>query len=417
MSQATHHKTKTPDLRVALVCDWLTNPGGAEKVLLELHRMYPDAPIYTSQYNRRKISWFNDAKVITGWVQIFPSILRKYLGLFRQIFFSHLDLSDYDVVISVTGAEAKSVKTVNNKKGTRAYHICYCHVPTQYYWRKYDEYMQNPGFGIFSPLARLGLRILVKPLRKADLNAAKRPDQFVTISHYSAEQIKKYYHRNSEIIYPVVDVTKFSTRNPQKSHKISTKNSKLSTKSNNFSTGEQAFSTKNYYIVSCRQVTWKRVDLAILACQELGRKLLVVGEGPEHDKLVKLAAGSELIRFLSWQSSASLAELLHDAKAYIFPSEEPFGIAAAEALATGCPVIAFKEGGSRDIVNPGYNGILFTEQTTASLVSAIKKYERDSQKLWSPAKISASAEQFSAEHFDKAVSQLVQKAVKTKGDD
>lgn len=427
MSQQTKPK-------IALVCDWLTNPGGAEKVLLELHRMYPDAPIYTSQYNRKKITWFNNAKVITSWVQIFPSGLRKYLGLFRQIYFSHLDLSNYDVVISVTGAEAKSVKTVNHKKGTKAYHICYCHVPTQYYWRKYDEYMKNPGFGIFDPLARLGLKILVKPLRKADLRAVKRPDQFVTISHYSAEQIKKYYHRSAKIIYPVVDIAKFSIEN-QKSHnkntefstsypqdndnnstkksKKSTEISKLSTENAKISTNYQKFSTKDYYIISCRQVTWKRVDLAVLACQKLNCNLLVVGEGPEHNKLVKLAQDSTNICFLPWQSSASLAELLRNAQAYIFPSEEPFGIAAAEALAAGCPVIAFKEGGSRDIVDQNHNGLLFAQQTVDSLVLALRKFEQ--QKFWSPTRISASAEQFSAEHFDKAITKLVQGAVQAEG--
>ena len=124
-------------MRIALVCDWLTTPGGAEQVLLELHRLYPDAPIYTSQYNPRKLTWFQDATVRTGWLQIFPSAFRKILGPLRQFYFSHLDLTTYDLVISVTGAEAKAVRA--------RCHLCYCHVPTQYYWQMYDSYLQNPG--------------------------------------------------------------------------------------------------------------------------------------------------------------------------------------------------------------------------------------------------------------------------------
>lgn len=114
--------------KIALVCDWLTEVGGAEQVILSLHHLYPKAPIYTSQYRPRRINWFKDAKVHTGWLNIFPSALRRFLGPFRQLYFSHLNLSDYDIVISITGAEAKSVKTVG--KNHRATHFCYCHVPT-----------------------------------------------------------------------------------------------------------------------------------------------------------------------------------------------------------------------------------------------------------------------------------------------
>lgn len=446
--------------KVALVCDWLTNPGGAEKVLLELHRMYPDAPIFTSQYNRQKITWFKDADVRTGWLKFFPSSLRNFLGVFRQIYFSHLDLSEYDVVISVTGAEAKSVKVFNKKTKSRAYHLCYCHVPTQYYWQKYDDYVKNPGFGILNPLARLGLKLLVKPLRRADYRAAQKPDQFVTISHYAAEQIKKYYHREAKIVFPAVDVAKFapasdlnefstekstetqdfSTLGQSLSTKkvnLSTENQKISTEQTKLSTGKCKFSTgctevesgvteeiKNlfanqpYFIISCRQVGWKRVDLAIAACKATGDNLLVVGRGPEHESLVKLASGAGNIIFLPWQSSASLAELLQHASAYIFPSEEPFGIAAAEALAAGCPVLAYGEGGSRDIVIPGKNGLLFPDQTPTSVASVIREFKQltsassstKSDKLWSPAQISASAEQFSAIHFDAGIRALVDQA-------
>ena len=158
----------------------------------------PDAPIYTSQYREQGIDWFKDATIHTGWLNFFPAGLRKILGPLRQTYFSHLDLSSYDLVISVTGAEAKSVKTHRTRTCTectssKAYHLCYCHVPTQYYWHLYDQYLENPGFGLLNPIVRFFLKLFVRPLRRADFRAAERPDQFVTISRYAAAQIKQYY--------------------------------------------------------------------------------------------------------------------------------------------------------------------------------------------------------------------------------
>ena len=190
-------------MKVALVCDWLTNVGGAEKVLLELHRLYPEAPIYTSQYDPAGIDWFDDADVRTGYLQKYPSKLRRLLGAKRQKYFEKLDLSEYDLVISVTGAEAKAVRVPNGV------HICYCHVPTQYYWQMYKDYIKNPGFGVLNPLVRLVFRVMVRPLRRADYRAAKGPDCFVTISEYAKEMISKYYNREATVIHPPVEVKEF----------------------------------------------------------------------------------------------------------------------------------------------------------------------------------------------------------------
>ena len=379
--------------RIAFVCDWLTTPGGAEKVLLELHHMYPDAPIYTSQYRAKGIGWFRDATIKTGWLNIFPAALRKFLGPLRQLYFSHLDLTDYDIVISVTGAEAKSVKTRKKpRKGrtctactsSNTYHICYCHVPTQYYWQMYDKYLAHPGFGILDPLARFGIKLLVKPLRKADFRAARRPDQFVTISHYAAEQIQKYYHRVAKVVAPPVEVGKFS----QNRHRP-----KLST---NFSTG--------YYVISCRQAPWKRVDLAVEACKKLKKPLLVIGDGAEHANLVKLAGESPYIQFIPWLDAGELSAYLEYAKGYIFPSMEPFGIAAVEALAAGCPVIAYAQGGSRDIVLPGKNGVFFDEQTVESLSDALREFESQN---FDRTVIKHTAETFKAQNFQSHIKRLI----------
>ena len=403
----TKSKKSIKNHQIALVCDWLTTPGGAEKVLLELHRMYPDAPIYTSQYRKKGIDWFNDAEVHTGWLNFFPAWLRRFLGPLRQLYFSHLDLSQYDLVISVTGAEAKSIRTENQQTGQKAYHLCYCHVPTQYYWQMYDHYIKHPGFGILNPLVRLALKILVKPLRKADFRAAQRPDQFVTISTYAAEQIKKYYHREAKVIYPPVDVEKFKTKEKTQ---------------------------RRGFVIACRQATWKRVDLAISACIAAKVPLKVIGDGPEHARLVnqsikvardsakqnnnlpltggKLTVEVTTVQFIPWLDQAKLAKELRKAEAFLFPSLEPFGIAAVEALAAGCPVIAYADGGSRDIVQPGKNGLLFDEQSTSSLASALKQFDGQS---FSERAVQESAQKFATQNFRREIAALIKKALKERG--
>lgn len=186
--------------KIALVCDWLTGVGGAEKVILAVHKMYPDAPIYTSQYRPKTIDWFKSADVRTGWLNYIPAGLKRFIPFLRQFYFSRLDLSYYDVVISITGAEAKAVKT-----GPDTLHVSYMHAPIQYYWTLYDQYIENPGFGVLNPIARWGLKLLVGPLRKADYKSAQGPDVVVSNSTYIQEEIKKYYDRDSLVVWPNVD--------------------------------------------------------------------------------------------------------------------------------------------------------------------------------------------------------------------
>ena len=396
--------TKSTQPKIALVCDWLTTIGGAEKVLLTLHQMYPSAPIYTSQYSKKGINWFDDADVRTGWLQHFPAQLRRFLAPLRTVYFKNLDLSDYDLVISVTGAEAQGVK-----KGT-ATHLCYCHVPTQYYWQMYDDYLKNPGFGILNPLMRLGLKVLVKPLRQADYQAALRPDKFITISTYAARQIRRYYTRESIIIPPPVSVKYFSNHKAGKSQAKEQHKSAKSQAEVIHPTVENSDSetrTPRPYIITSRQVTWKRHDLAIKACLALNRPLVIIGDGPEHKKLVKLANGSPLITFLPTMEQAELRQHLNNARAFLFPSLEPFGIAPVEALATGCPVIAYEKGGSEDFIKDGINGVFFARQATRSLIDAIKRFEKLEPSL-NRHKIAASALPFSEDNFIKAIKKEVQ---------
>ena len=377
-------------MKVAIVCDWLTNVGGAEKVLLKIHQLYPDAPIYTSKYDPKGIDWFRDADVRTGWMQIFPTRLRRVLGPLRQKYFNKLDLSEYDLIISVTGAEAKSVKAggklyAEGKKDAnpRGIHISYCHVPTQYYWQMYDEYIENPGFGILNPLVRWVFRLVVQPLKKADYKAAQNPDYYVTISEYAKEAIRRFYGREAVVIHPPVETTSFQRGAVPRQ--------------------------RGYYITTSRQVNWKRIDLAVKACMKVKRKLLVIGEGPEHKNLVKMAEGSDLIEFLPLMKKEELAEYLAGAKGYLFPSMEPFGIAPVEALAAGCPVIAFGEGGARDYVIEGKNGLLFKKQTIKSLADAILEFEKME---FDRKKIAKTATGFGEARFDKELKDFVKKCEK-----
>lgn len=388
--------------RVALVCDWLTTIGGAESVLLALHQMYPDAPIYTSKYDKKGIDWFLDADVRTGWLQIFPTGLRRFISPLRQHYFSHLDLSDYDLVISVTGAEAKSVKTKKTEQTDsktehtehQCTHLCYCHVPTQYYWQMYDDYLKNPGFGLLNPLARLALKLFVKPLRKADFAAAQRPDKFITISSYAAQQIQKYYKRESTIIYPPVDLEKFSTS--------------FST-SNKTKAGKSQIKNKHNYITTSRQVNWKRIDLCIKACLKTGDSLLIIGSGPEHSRLVKLANNAPNIHFLPQMSQSELKKYLVQADAYLFPSMEPFGIAPIEAMACGLPVIAFGKGGALDYIQPGKNGILFSNQSVDSLVSAMESFDKSA---FSPNVVKNTTSPFDKSVFITKIKELVYESLR-----
>lgn len=368
-------------VKVALVIDWLTEVGGAERVLLMAHKAFPDAPIYTSQYRPRRIDWFRDATVHTGWLNLFPVKLRKFMAPLRALYFSHLKLNGYDVVLSIVNSEAKGIKT-------DGYHIAYLQgPPVQYYWGMYDEYIKHPGFGKLDWLARLGLKILVRPMRWSDLTLSRRPDLIVANSTYVAQEVKQYYGRTAEVLPPPVAVWRLS---------------KLKAKP------YPKFDGQPFFMVAGRQVNWKRFDLAIKACLKAKVNLLVVGDGPEHKKLVQLAGDSPRIKFLPrYDTPERLANYFRAAEGFIFCSKEPFGITPVEAMACGLPVLAFNQGGSLDIVRRGVNGDFFNAQSVEALARALKKWHRSD---YDTRRVKRSVQQFDETEFIEQLKQVVNDA-------
>jgi glycosyltransferase involved in cell wall biosynthesis len=364
-------------LRVAIVHDWLIG-GGTERVVYELHKLFPDAPIYTSYCSDEWRQKFN-GKVVTGFLQHWPfSKLRKFLPVLRIWWFTHLKFDGYDLVISSSGnGEAFGVRVPES-----TVHVCYCHTPTHFYWRNYEQYLKHPGFGVFDPLARLGLRILAGPLRRWDLRASKRPDYFIANSTHIQSDIKKYYGRDSAVIHPPIDTTRFEE-----------------------SKAESHVSKKGFVTIG-RQVPYKRVDIIIEACTKLGLPLAVVGRGPEHERLKKLAGPT--VTFDSNASDEAVAQYLRSGKAFLFAAFEDFGVTPVEALAAGTPVIAYKAGGALDYVMPGKTGEFFTPQTTEALVHALQGFD---PKRYSQMGISTFAEQFSSDEFASKIQTFLKKVI------
>jgi glycosyltransferase involved in cell wall biosynthesis len=359
-------------LKVAIVCDWLTGIGGAERVVLELHKLYPDAPIYTSQYDKSAINWFDDADVRTTGLQHLPKRLKKFLPLLRAWSFGRLDLSGYDLVLSSSGAEAKGVRT-----GPRTTHICYCHSPTHYYWIRPDEYLKRPGFPFgFNWIAKLGLRMLMSTLKRWDYQAAKRPDYLIANSKHTQAMIKKHYRRDSTVIFPPVEIARFKLPSSPP--------------------------LRHGFVIAGRQTPYKRIDLAVAACNELKVPLIVIGDGPEHRRLEKLADRN--VTFLTNVADHEIAQHFQSALGYIFPGVDDFGIVAVEAMAAGTPVIAYRKGGALDYVIDGKTGMFFDKQTVDSLVKVL---EVATTKTFKYEAIAERAEQFSVKSFAVAMKTYV----------
>lgn len=325
------------DKKIAIVYDRVNKWGGAERVLLILHSMFPEAPLYTSVYDPKKAPWAKVfPKIYTSFLQKIPfaKFWHEGLGWLMPLAFESFDFSGYDLVISVTSEAAKGIITRPHTS-----HACYMLTPTRYLWSHYDIYFKNPVLKLFS-------KPIVSYLKKWDKIAAQRPDSLIAISTEVQGRIKKYYGRGSEIIYPsIVSGIKY-----------------------------QVSRKKNYFLVVSRLVGYKKVDLVVSAFNKLNKKLIIVGTGNQYKRLKKMA--SDNIIFAGKVSEKKLQEYYKSAKALIMAQEEDFGLVSVEAQSYGVPVIAYKKGGAQDTVIDGKTGVLFRKQNAKGLYDAIAKFDK-----------------------------------------
>lgn len=328
-------------MKLAIVHERLDVVGGAEKVILALNQLYPEAPIYTSFVDYKHLSEpFKKMDIRPSFIQRMPEALKRrphWLLPLDMFAFQDFDLSGYDVVVSSSYVAAKGALTPSD-----TCHICYCHTPMRFAWDLYSQYMKDAR----SRTLKFGVRMLLHYFRLWDVQTANNVDFFVANSDTVRRRIQKHYRRDAEVIFPPVQTRKFRSA-PE--------------------------GAGDYYVAISRLVPYKRIDLAIEAFNRLGRELIVIGTGRESKRLREMAAPN--VRILGWQPDEAVARYLSGARALIFPGEEDFGMLPVEAQAAGTPVIAFGKGGALETVLHKETGILFAEQTPESLIAAVRQFE------------------------------------------
>lgn len=326
--------------RVAIVHDYLNQFGGAERVVSTLHEIFPDAPVYTSIYNSKMMPpIFKKMDIRTSFMQKLPFVMNKfrhYFWLYPRAFES-FDLSEYDLIISSSSAYAKGII-----KGEGATHICYCYNPMRFVWR-YEDYINKETL---NPIIKKLLPLLLGGLKRWDLNNSSKVDCFIAISEVVQRRIKSIYKRESVIIFPPVEVDNISP------------------------TGKD----EDYFLIVARLAAYKRIDVAVEAFSRLGLPLKIVGDGPSRATLEKKAAMN--IEFLGKVDESALIKLYSGCRALVFVGEEDFGIVPLEAAASGRPTIAYRAGGAVETIVENKTGVFFEEQSTGSLIEAVKRFEK-----------------------------------------
>ncbi|MDD5605862.1 MAG: glycosyltransferase [Patescibacteria group bacterium] len=362
------------DLKVAIVADWLTGRGGAERVVLLFAEMFPNADIYTSVFQSASFPELKNRRIFTTYLQKLPFKFRHQLfTIFRPRAFESMNLDSYDLVLSSAHSEAKGVITK-----PETLHVCYCHTPTRYFWSHYHEYLKRNQFGILDPFFKAFMPALIHKLRIWDRVAADRVDVFVANSFNTQKRIQKYYERKSEVVQAPVDFSRF---------------------------GSLQSTDGGYYLVVGRQIPYKRTDVVVEAMNHLQRPLKIIGTGPELERLQKLSK-SPATEFLGSPSDEAVTNYFAGCKALIFPQEEDFGIVPLEAMAAGKPVIAFGKGGALETVVEGVTGTFFDEQTSTSLIGAIERFENMSI---SPEACREQARQFDNDIFKQRLFEVIEK--------
>lgn len=349
-------------MKVALVHDYLVQNGGAERVLEVLAELFPTAPIYTLLYHQELMQGrFSDRVIKTSFLQRLPFARTRHrlFPPFMPLAIEQFDLSSYDLVISDSSSYAKGVIT-----DPETLHICYMHTPMRYAWDDCQKYTSDFGF---PKVIKWLVPFFMNPIRIWDRASSVRPDVLIANSQFVADRIKKYYHREAEVIHPPVDVKRFQP------------------------VVSQVAPPQPYFLMVGRLIAYKRHDIAIEAFNELGLSLKIIGRGPEMERLKLLAKSN--IEFLGRIDDEDLPSYYQNAAGFIFPQEEDFGIVAIEALASGSPLIAYRGGDIPEHMQEGSQGLFFDEQTKDSLKQAVLRFQQ------TPFDRAAIAQ--SVGHFDK----------------
>lgn len=361
-------------IKVALIHDWLIGNAGGEKVLADLHLLFPSAPIYTLVSDKERIPpSLNDCLIYTSFLQNMPGVLKnhsKYLPLMPMAI-EQFDLKGYDLILSSSSCAAKGVLVAPDQL-----HLCYCHSPARYVWDLHHEYIEHTQLSTF---ARRVFKLTAHYFRMWDVITSNRTDYFIANSQTTANRIRKYYNRESIIINPPVDTEFFKpSLSPGAGH----------------------------FLMVGRVVPYKRFDLATRAFAHYGAPLHIVGDGPSLLKLKHEA--SKNIEFYGSLSDNEILALYQSCRALIFPGLEDFGIVPVEAMACGKPVIAFGQGGAAETVVDGVTGVLFYEQSVDSLLTAIKRFkELDEAGTFDPDVIRAHALQFGRKRFREQIKSFI----------
>ena len=355
-------------MKTAIVHDYFTQMGGAEKVAEALYRMFPSASVFsTVAKSSCTPPGLREANVQTSWMQHLPWVDRYYRQYFPlyPLGVAGIDLRGYDLVITSSSGYAKGVRTDKN-----AFHVCYCHTPMRWVWR-YQDYSAREGFG---PGKRMILPLMINTLKLWDEHAARQPDQYVVNSIAVAERVWNAYRRHAEVIPPPIEVSRFKPSPHQ----------------------------DDYYLVLARLVSYKCIDLAVQACRKLNRRLIVIGDGPDRSRLEGM--GGPTIQFLGRQPDHAVETLAAQCRALLFPGEEDFGMVPLEVNAAGRPVIAYAKGGALETVVEGTTGLFFRQPTVQSLADAIEDFE---SRTWNSIAIRRHAESFDVSVFEQRIMRLL----------
>ncbi len=360
--------------KIALVADWITHWGGAERIFVKLMEMYPEAEIYTSVFFPERPEAFRGRKIHTSFLQYIPFLNRRHklCMLLRPLAFWSFNFQDYDLVISSSSAEAKGIYTAWKTK-----HVCYCHTPTRYLWSHSEAYKNFLEFGWLNWLARMVIPFAFRTMKKWDYRAAQRPDIFIANSLTTQSRIATFYERESTVVYPFFN----------QKHDL-----------------PLLWDRDEYYVSLGRIVPYKRVDLAIAACNQLWLRLKIFTNtnNSESRRLQKISWPT--IEWIFGASDREVGEGLQKAQGFIMPQVEDFWIVALEAMSYGVPVIAYGEGGATETVIHGKTWLLFSQQTTESLMNAL---EKSREIPWDNSLIQEQSNRFSEERFETEFSKIV----------